>query len=54
MSSGILRNHCKTKIKKAKTLSEYWFAFNTYVLYELNVLSFNKKEKFKQFLINKY
>jgi hypothetical protein len=53
MSSGILRNWHVSKLSKSKTPIEYFFAMQEYMLYELNVISFNTKERIKT-LIDKY
>jgi len=41
MSAGILRNWYLSKISKATTPLEYFLAMQDYMLYELNLLSFN-------------
>jgi len=41
MSAGILRNWYLSKISKATTPLEYFLAMQDYMLYELNLFSFN-------------
>jgi hypothetical protein len=53
MSSGIMRNWHITKMSKAKNPVEYFFSLQEYMLYEMNVITFNTKERIKE-LFDKY
>ena len=48
-----MRNWHMTKVLKAKTPIEYFFSLQEYMLYEMNVITFNTKERIKT-LIDKY
>lgn len=47
MSSGIMRSWHITKLSKAKTPIEYLFSLQEYMLYEMNVITFNTKERIR-------
>jgi hypothetical protein len=53
MSSGIMRNWHMTKVLKAKTPMAYFLSMQEYMLYEMNVITFNTKERIKA-LFDKY
>lgn len=49
MSAGIMRHWQVSKLLKSKNPVDYFFAMQEYMVYELSVIKFNTKEKFKEF-----
>lgn len=50
MITGILRSWYLSKVSKSTTPIEYFLAVQVYMLYEMNVTSFNTKEYFQKHL----
>jgi len=50
MNAGILTNWYISKIAKAKTPVEYFFAVQEFMLYEISVFSFNTRKYFQRSL----
>ncbi len=50
MSAGILQNWYLAKIAKASTPLEYFLAMQDYMLYEMNIFSFNARKYFQKSL----
>lgn len=48
MSAGMLHSWYISKIAKATTPLEYFLAMQEYMLYEMNVFSYNMKEYFQK------
>jgi hypothetical protein len=48
MSAGILQNWYLSKIAKSTTPLEYFLAMQEYMLYQMNVFSFNAREYFQR------